>query len=209
MRFDGHDYSPKQAAQVRDFALGARSTLRGATVQLGDAIDSHTLPKDVEADISRAETLDLEAIKLLNAAPPHIGEAMKLVQTAIPLKLHAMQLMQTLTPPARTCEATKEFPVYPVPGTAGVVASTNDVFVHNVPNDAKNIKVSFVDLATGRPPTAAEFGPQQTWQASAGDFQTHGGALTYHVNVTVKGQGSGPENANAKDWKVVVTYDCQ
>ncbi|MES1248483.1 MAG: hypothetical protein ABUS54_12510 [Actinomycetota bacterium] len=118
----------------------------------------------------------------------------------------AKQLLRTAIDDAASsfgrCRVEKEFDVYAVP--AGFAGSYADVFPHGVPQDATNIKFSFVDTATGKAPAAQLF-PGQTWTATNKGFLADG-RLDIHVDVT--GTGFGAQDANKKHWKVVVTYDC-
>ena len=106
------------------------------------------------------------------------------------------------TTESKTCTAEKPFDVFAVP--AGYAGSYADVFPHGVPRNAKNMKVSFIDLATGKAP-APELFPGQTWTSKVVGFLPDG---RLQVHIDVKGTGIGKPDANAKHWKVVVTYDC-
>ena len=104
---------------------------------------------------------------------------------------------------APKCTVEKPFDVYAVP--AGYSGSYNDVFPHGIPRDAKNIHVSFVDAATGKPVPAGDVFPGQEWSLDVRGFQPDG---KFDVRVNVTGTGFGKPDANSKAWKVVVTYDC-
>jgi hypothetical protein len=47
--------------------------------------------------------------------------------------------------------------------------------------------------------------PGQTWTSTVKGFLPDG---RFDVHVDVTGTGFGKPNANVKNWKVVVTYDC-
>ena len=52
---------------------------------------------------------------------------------------------------------------------------------------------------------APEVFPGQTWTFVDKGYQANG---KYDVHVDVSGTGFGKPNANVKNWKVVVTFDC-
>ena len=100
------------------------------------------------------------------------------------------------------CETDKQFQVYAIP--AGSTGAYSEVYPHGIPHNARNVRVTFVDLATGRAP-AAEVFPGQTWKATVKGYQPNG---QFVVRIDVSGTGFGQPDANTKKWKVVVTYDC-
>jgi hypothetical protein len=106
------------------------------------------------------------------------------------------------TTESKTCTQEKPFDVFAVP--AGYAGAYADVFPHGVPKNAKNMKVTFIDLATGKAP-AAELFPGQTWKSKVVGFLPDG---RLHVHIDVSGTGIGKPDENSKHWKVVVTYDC-
>lgn len=102
---------------------------------------------------------------------------------------------------ATQCSVTKPFKIYAIPdGYAGAYA---DVYPH-VPKGAKNVRVAFKDAATGGPAPAQPF-PNQTWKATVKGFLPDG---RFDVRIDLTGTGFGAPDANAKNWIVVVTYDC-
>jgi len=170
------------------------------------ALGNYAIPgRSPLPDLSAAETLDAQAAAALKQKTK-AGEKTALAHVAAALvhKKNAQSLFETAETlaPGRRCEVTKPFPVYAVP--EGFAASTNDVFPHGVPPNPKDIKVSFIDLATGKPP-AGEVFPGQTWS-----FDVKGLAPgdKFDVAVNVVGTGFGKPDANAKHWKVVVSFDC-
>jgi hypothetical protein len=121
--------------------------------------------------------------------------------------LSSLYVVETHTevPPANagsTCKVEKPFQVFAIP--AGFSGSYADVYPHGIPEGAKNVKASFIDLATGKAPGPDVF-PGQTWTATVKGHQPDG---KFDVHVDVTGTGFGKPNANVKNWKVVVTYDC-
>jgi hypothetical protein len=134
----------------------------------------------------------------------------KEIGAAITVKKRALSLLYvvvTLTdvPPTNagsTCTVEKPFQVFAIP--AGFSGSYADVYPHGIPKGAKNVKASFIDLATGKAPGPDVF-PGQTWTSTVKGYQPDG---KFDVHVDVTGTGFGKPNANVKNWKVVVTYDC-
>jgi hypothetical protein len=155
--------------------------------------------------IAAADQLDEEAVNELDKKTP-AGEKAALGYVADVLrdkKLAADRLESIASgAPGKRCDVTKQFSVYAVP--AGYTASTNDVFPHGIPPHAQHIKVSFIDLATGKPPTPDVF-PGQTWSVQVKGFRPDG---KFDVRVNVSGTGFGSPDANSKRWEVVVSYDC-
>ena len=126
------------------------------------------------------------------------------VQAALVYKKKALSILDDLstTASATPCEVTKPFQVFAVP--QGYAGSYAEVYPHGIPHDAKNVQVSFIDLATGKAPGPDVF-PGQTWKATVKGYQPDG-KFVVHIDVT--GTGFGKPDANVKNWKVVVTYDC-
>lgn len=156
-------------------------------------------------DLQSAESMETKAreeLKLHTKAGDKA--ALADVAAALQYKKRALARLETLTTTqtAERCFVTKPFPVYAIP--EGFSGSYNDVFPHGIPKDAKNIEVSFFDLATGKAPVPGIF-PGQTWSSEIKGFQPNG---KFDVRVNVSGTGFGKPNANVKNWKVVVTYDC-
>jgi hypothetical protein len=157
------------------------------------------------ADLQSAESLETKAreeLKLRTKAGDKA--ALADVAAALQYKKRALARLETLTTTqtAERCFVTKPFPVYAIP--EGFSGSYNDVFPHGIPKGAKNIEVSFFGLATGKAP-APELFPGQTWSSQIKGFQPDG---KFDVRVNVSGTGFGKPNANVKNWKIVVTYDC-
>lgn len=196
---------PKLTLGMNEIMQNAANPLSNAHDELKSAVDAGEIDA---TDAGRADTLLQQAQKIDFRVPGDVSAkrlkfAVSELRQAIQLKQRAHGLIvDDLTNTAKRCSATKEFDVYAVPsGYAGAYA---DVYPHGVPRSAKHIKVSFVDLATGKSP-APELFPGQTWTATNKGFLPDG-RLDIHVDVS--GTGFGAEDANKKEWKVVVTYDC-
>jgi len=131
----------------------------------------------------------------------HVAE---LIRKALPLKHSAQSKIETLISGAsvKRCEVEKPFQVFAIP--SGFSGSYADVYPHGIPKGAKNVKASFIDLATGKAPGPDVF-PGQTWTSTVKGFLPDG---RFDVHVDVTGTGFGKPDANVKNWKVVVTYDC-
>ncbi len=113
-----------------------------------------------------------------------------------------LQVSQIDEGTAKRCVVTKPFQIFAIP--EGFSGSFSDVFPHGIPKCAKEIKVGFIDMATGHAPAPAAF-PGQTWSSQVKGFRADG---KFDVHVTLSGTGFGQPDANAKNWTVVVSYDC-
>jgi hypothetical protein len=105
----------------------------------------------------------------------------------------------------KTCDSEKPFPLYAVPATYS--GSTTDVYPHNVPKDAKDLQIKFVDAATGKPAPEHPF-PGQSWTAKIVGFETRAGEPVLHVHIDITGTGIGKPNEKFVNWKVIVTWAC-
>jgi hypothetical protein len=105
----------------------------------------------------------------------------------------------------KTCDSEKPFPLYAVPATYS--GSTADVYPHNVPKDAKDLQIKFVDAATGKPAPEHPF-PGESWTAKIVGFETRGGEPVLHVHIDITGTGIGKPNEKFVNWKVIVTWAC-
>lgn len=154
--------------------------------------------------LDSASGLDSEAHSALMKGKAGEKTALAHVQAALVYKKKALSILEDLSTslPAAPCEVTKPFQVFAVP--QGYAGSYAEVYPHGIPHDAKNVQVSFIDLATGKAPGAEVF-PGQTWKATVKGYQPDG-KFVVHIDVT--GTGFGKPDANVKNWKVVVTYDC-
>ena len=166
---------------------------------------SFTGPSPTPA-LDSASQLDSQAHIELKKGKAGEKAALAHVQAALVYKKKALStlddLITTLPSGATTCEVTKPFQVFAVP--QGYAGSYAEVYPHGIPHNAKNIQVSFIDLATGKAP-APEVFPGQAWTATVKGYQPDG-KFVVHIDVT--GTGFGKPDANVKNWKVVVTYDC-
>lgn len=177
-----------------------------SSIDLGSALHQMGLSgvsaPDVTNAISQAEKLDAEAVADLKAGKNR--QALEKIGQANALKKRASAKLDLMLPAttAKTCEVEKPFEVFAIP--AGYAGSYADVYPHGIPRGATNIKASFIDLATGKPPAADVF-PGQTWTSTVKGFLPDG---RFDVHVDVSGTGFGKPNANVKNWKVVVTFDC-
>ena len=126
------------------------------------------------------------------------------LRAALPLKHKAQSQIEELISETnvKVCEVTKPFQVFAIP--EGYAGSYAEVYPHNIPHNAKHVHVSFIDVATGKAPGPEVF-PGQTWKATVKGYQPDG---KFVVHIDVSGTGFGKPDANAKNWKVVVTFDC-
>ena len=129
------------------------------------------------------------------------------IRQALALKKKAQGLLSNYLTGGggKTCESEKPFPLYAVPATYS--ASYTDVYPHNVPKDAQNIEIKFVDASTGAPAPANPF-PGQSWKAKIVGFETRGGEPVLHVHIDVTGTGYGKPDEHSVNWKVIVTWSC-
>jgi len=168
----------------------AANEMKSATANALDD-DAHTIKDHDHAALTAIHNKDAQAARAALLA-------------AINAKQHLITELNDHggTTESKTCTAEKPFDVFAVP--AGYAGSYADVFPHGVPKNAKNMKVTFIDLATGKAP-AAELFPGQTWKSKIVGFLPDG---RLQVHIDVSGTGIGKPDENAKHWKVVVTYDC-
>lgn len=148
---------------------------------------------------------DHTAISHQSDKPP--TKALDAIRKALALKKKAQgQLTNYLTGSGgKTCESEKQFPLYAVPETYS--GSYTDVYPHNVPKDATNLQISFVDAATGKPAPAHPF-PGQSWTAKIVGFETRGGEPVLHVHIDITGTGYGKPDQHSVNWKVIVSWSC-
>ena len=196
-------------AKIGTQDVAASDLLQSAAIRLATerhALDLLAIPGPSPIPFIRAaDHLDEEAAnELAKKTPAAEKVALEYVTTALRDKKLAADRLENIASeaPAKRCDVTKQFSVYAVP--AGYTASTNDVFPHGIPPHAQHIKVSFIDLATGKPPTPDVF-PGQTWSVEVKGFRPDG---KFDVRVNVTGTGFGNPDANSKRWEVVVSYDC-
>jgi hypothetical protein len=139
-----------------------------------------------QSDKSKAKTLDA-------------------IRKAIALKKKAQGALADYLVGATSCESEKPFPLYAVPATYS--GASTDVYPHNVPKDAKNIEVKFVDAASGKPAPEHPF-PGQSWTSKIVGFETRGGETVLHVHIDITGTGYGKPDEHSVNWKVIVTWSC-
>jgi hypothetical protein len=154
---------------------------------------------ELEDDVATIKDHDHAALSAINNK--NLAAARTALLAAVNAKQNLISRLGGLTESKR-CDVEKPFDVFAVP--AGYAGAYADVFPHGVPKNAKNIKVEFVDLATGKAP-APELFPGQTWTSKIVGFLPDG---RLQVHVDVSGTGIGKRDENSKHWEVVVTYDC-
>jgi hypothetical protein len=200
----------KQQLGTRNYAA-ARATLQQAGSHLGAIVAAVGVGlTQGDLDQGDAQVIHQFAMKAWHEDNVAVAAAKKRNRAAALAALAEagrlkVQLKKAIDDAASTfgrCEATKEFDVYAVP--QGFAGSYADVYPHGVPEDATNIRFSFIDTATGKPPAPQLF-PGQTWKATNKGFLPDG---RLDIRVDVTGTGFGAQDANKKHWKVVVTYDC-
>jgi hypothetical protein len=185
----------------------SETTLGTVAYKLTDALDakelSGTARSEIRAPISSAEHEDSVAQREIRLH--HATTAIAAIRRALADKQRSRTILlgELLS---TKCESEKTFTVYaPGDGSTGV---WNDVFVHNVPADAHNIIVTFIDQSTGKAPIPTAFGSQLTWDVEPGQFMQLNGETVYRVRVNVRGAGSGPKDANHRVWTARVTWGC-
>ena len=167
-------------------------------------IRGHDGADPIVKDISDAVGDDHTAISHQNDKPP--TKSLDAIRKALALKKKAQGLLSTYEiGGGKVCESEKAFPLYAVPATYS--GSYTDVYPHNVPKDAKDIEIHFVDAATGKPVPAHPF-PGQSWAAKIVGFETRGGEPVLHVHNDVTGQGIGKPDEKFVNWKVIVSWSC-
>ncbi len=167
-------------------------------------INGHDGADPIVKNISDAISDDHVAIS--HQADKPSTKSLEAIGKALALKKKAQgQLAHYQLGGGKICESEKPFPLYAVPAT--YASSYTDVYPHNVPKDAKNIEIHFVDAATGKPAPAHPF-PGQSWTAKIVGFETRGGASVLHVHIDVTGQGVGKPDEDFVNWKVIVSWTC-
>lgn len=154
-----------------------------------------------EDDVRAIEDHDARAIDSIRKKDEQMARTALLAAVSAKQAL-ITQLVDDAAAARKQCTAEKPFDIFAVP--AGYAGAYADVFPHGVPRDAKNIRVHFIDLATGNPAPSEVF-PGQTWTSKVVGFLPDG---RLHVHLDVSGTGIGKPDENSKHWKVVVTYDC-
>jgi hypothetical protein len=171
-------------------------------------IDAATARK-IRRKLQAALEIDKKLKQRLQERDPKLtrAQAARDLNTALDVKRDALaaivgNLAERDEPSKERCERTKEFDVFAIP--AGSVGAYADVFPHGVPRNAKHIRVSFVNPATGKPVDETLFGGQ-TWSSEIRGFRPDG---SLGVRVKLAGTGVGKPDALKKRWRVVVAYDC-
>jgi hypothetical protein len=155
-------------------------------------------------DLSDAVGDDHDAISHQSDKPP--TRSLESIRKALALKKKAQGLLTNyLVGGGKVCESEKAFPLYAVPATYS--ASYGDVYPHNVPKDAKDLEIHFVNAATRKPAPAHPF-PGQSWTAKIVGFETRGGEPVLHVHIDVTGEGIGKPDEDFVNWKAVVSWSC-
>ena len=167
-------------------------------------IKGHDGADPIVNELSDAVSDDHTAISHQSDTPP--TKSLEAIRKALALKKKAQAQLGTYEiGGGKTCESEKAFPLYAVPAT--YAGSYTDVYPHNVPKDAKDIEIHFVDAATGKPAPAHPF-PGQSWTAKIVGFETRGGESVLHVHIDVTGQGIGKPDEKFVNWKVIVSWSC-
>jgi hypothetical protein len=202
-----HEKQDPKKWGVGDAMDNSRADLRHALISLDEAVkageihagDASLIEHDIRDALKDDDTVDAAAktgnFKLAESA----------LERALASKNKGLQVLTaniSSTRIVKRCVVEKPFPVYAVP--AGYSGSYNDVFPHGIPKGAKGVSVKFVDAATGDPVPKEVF-PGQTWSLEVKGFQPDG---KFDVRVNLTGTGFGKPDANSKNWKVVVSYDC-
>lgn len=167
-------------------------------------IKGHDGADPIVTDISDAIGDDHDAISHQSDKPP--TRSLEAIRKALALKKKAQgQLTHYLVGGGKVCDSEKPFPLYAVPATYS--GSYTDVYPHNVPKDAKNLELNFVDAKTGKPAPAHPF-PGQSWTAKIVGFETRGGETVLHVHIDITGTGIGKPDEDFVNWKVIVSWSC-
>ena len=172
----------------------AKSKLGGAASQLHPG-DATRIGDDID------DAIHQDSVALAGARAKSEAKVKAALERALAIKQKAFLVVENYSHGER-CTAEKPFQVFAVP--EGYAGSYAEVYPHGIPKDAKGIHVTFIDTATGKAPGVEVF-PGQTWKATVKGYQPDG---KFVVHIDVSGTGFGKPDANVKNWKVVVTYDC-
>lgn len=180
------------------FLYASIDRLHEAAAALGDATGSAPIVQEIRT----AAADDRAAIEVQGET--NLSQFFEYVRKALALKKKAQAALAAYEVGGTGCESEKAFPLYAIP--AGFAGAYTDVYPHNVPENAHNIQIRFVD-ANGHPAPKSPF-PGQTWKAKIVGFTTRGGERVLHVHIDVTGTGIGKPDQKFVNWKVIVTWDC-